>query len=237
MARFRAVVFDLFGTLIETAPFEEYAAMTRRMADVLGMDAEAFHREWLESRPDRINGSIPSLRENFNLIAERLGTPPPSGEAAAKAQAENENYLRPILMRAKPDALDTLAELKRRGLRLGLLSDCYRTTAKLWPQTPMAPYFDAAVFSCEAGHRKPASELYRLISERLGTAPPEILYAGDGGGNEMNGAARAGMTAVLVENALPDAFLPESHHDGASHRVGSLHAILHLVEGETPPGL
>ena len=49
------------------------------------------------------------------------------------------------------------------------------------------------------GFLKPHPETYRVVCERLGIAPPECLYVGDGGDNELTGAAAAGLHPVLLD--------------------------------------
>ena len=79
-----------------------------------------------------------------------------------------------------------------------MLSDCTVELAESWPSLPLAGLVDAAVLSCEVGRRKPDPELFGLIAGRLGVAPGECLYVGDGGGDELTGASGCGMRAVML---------------------------------------
>ena len=72
-----------------------------------------------------------------------------------------------------------LAELKRRGMRLGVLSNKpHLQTVKV-----VREVFGEDVFDCVQGQqegiaRKPSAEVYRLM-EALGVAKEECLYVGD----------------------------------------------------------
>jgi putative hydrolase of the HAD superfamily len=101
----------------------------------------------------------------------------------------------------RPGVLPVLATLRRRNLRLGLISDCSSELAESWPETPFAPLIDAAVFSWREGYRKPDQRLYATVAERLGVTPQQCWFVGDGGSREHRGAAAAGMRPVLVTNA------------------------------------
>ena len=58
---------------------------------------------------------------------------------------------------------------------------------------------DAAIFSCEVGVRKPDARVFRCACEAHGVRPGVCLYVGDGGSNELTGANRLGMDAVLLD--------------------------------------
>ena len=67
------------------------------------------------------------------------------------------------------------------------------------------------------GFLKPHPETYRVACERLGIAPGECLYVGDGGDNELTGAAAAGLHAVLIETvARTDLARLTLNHEGAT---------------------
>src|SRR5206468_3622684 len=96
----------------------------------------------------------------------------------------------------RPGAADVLRTLHHRGLRIGLVSDCSAELPEFFPDLPVAPYVDTAVFSFVTGHRKPAPENYLACCAGLGVEPADCLYVGDGGSNELTGARKIGMRAV-----------------------------------------
>lgn len=101
--------------------------------------------------------------------------------------------------RVEAPLLHTLAEIKRRGLRLGLLSDCAPEDAAPWPASPLAPLFDAAVFSYQVGTAKPDPACYHIVCARLGVPPAQALFVGDGAHDELAGAAHAGLVPYRAE--------------------------------------
>jgi putative hydrolase of the HAD superfamily len=104
---------------------------------------------------------------------------------------------RPML-RPRPGAVDTLRELRRRGYRLGLITVCSDDVVDLWEETPFAGLFDSTVFSCAVGLRKPDPRIYRLALDELGVEAQDAIFVGDGANDELAGAERAGMRAVLI---------------------------------------
>jgi putative hydrolase of the HAD superfamily len=101
-------------------------------------------------------------------------------------------------LQPRPDALETLAELRRRGHLLGLISVCSQDVPHVWDETPFAGALDEVVFSCDVGVSKPDPRIYEIACERLGVAPAGCVFVGDGANDELPGAERAGMTALQL---------------------------------------
>lgn len=98
----------------------------------------------------------------------------------------------------RSDALETLAELRRRGHLLGLISVCSEEVSHVWDETPFGGTMDETIFSCDVGISKPDRRIYEIACERLGVEPVECLFVGDGANDELPGAERVGMTAVQL---------------------------------------
>src|SRR6185437_12551140 len=99
----------------------------------------------------------------------------------------------------EPTALAVLRQLRNYyALKTCVVSDCSPELPQIWKETPFAPMFDAAVFSCEVGVRKPNPKIYLEACGRLGVEPDECLFVGDGGSGELTGAAALGMNAVRL---------------------------------------
>ena len=92
----------------------------------------------------------------------------------------------------------TLAELRRRGHELGLISVCSQDVPQRLGRDPLGGEFDATVFSCDVGVSKPDPRIYEIACERLAVEPADCLFVGDGANDELPGAERAGMTALQL---------------------------------------
>ena len=95
-----------------------------------------------------------------------------------------------------PGILPMLSGLKAQGIRIGLITNCFSEEAKLIRESALFEYFDAPCLSWELGVRKPDPAIYRTCLRRLGIAPEECLYVGDGGSQELEAARALGMQAV-----------------------------------------
>jgi putative hydrolase of the HAD superfamily len=123
---------------------------------------------------------------------------------------------------------DTLNELRARGVKVGLISNCTEEVAELWPETDFARLFDFAVFSATAGLAKPDAAIYRLAARGLGVEPSDCLFVGDGANDELRGARDVGMTPVLIHRDAQEPYWEEVRNwDGL--RITSIPQVLDLV--------
>jgi putative hydrolase of the HAD superfamily len=188
----RAIVFDLFETLITESGVR--AAGVSSSASLFGCEREPFRREWKLLRPAVVLGRL-SFREALKEIAARIG-------GRTDDTALWQVYEDRIRVKAVPfgeiddEIIAMLDQLRRRGLRLGIISNCFAEDVTAWPRSALASHTDAAVFSFEAGLAKPDPEIYREAMRRLDVDPSDAWYVGDGADDELSGAAHAGMRAL-----------------------------------------
>lgn len=218
--RFRAVVFDLWNTLVpwDTAGAEP---MYVRMGALVGVDGPAFSDAWGATTNAR--WTTP-LAAGIEEVCRALAVEKADVEALGRLRLEGTR----ALFRPRDDAVPTLRELRSRGHSIGLVSNCGGDIPELWSQTPLAPYVDAPVFSCSVAAVKPEARIYQAVCERLAVDAQECLYVGDGGDDELAGAERVGMTAVQLR---ADGGEPPTSSARAwqGRAIGSLSEVLELV--------
>jgi putative hydrolase of the HAD superfamily len=118
-----------------------------------------------------------------------------------------------------PEAPPLLRELRRRGIRVGVLSNT------LWPRSAHERCFvrdqvidliDGAVYSSEIPWVKPHPEAFRAAMAAVGEDDPaSCVFVGDRPYDDVHGAKGVGMRAVLIRNgdvpsydaAVPDAII------------------------------
>jgi putative hydrolase of the HAD superfamily len=189
----KAVIFDLWDTLVDW-PVDEAQALNRGLAERIGLSDEEFARRW---QAHYIFSQTNPLGELFRAI----GVPEEHVETHISARHE---FARQAL-RPREGAVATLKELRRRGIRLGLISMCSEDVPIIWPETELAGLFDAETFSATTGLKKPDAEIYLATAVSLDVPPEECFFVGDGANDELAGAARAGLTPVLMATgAEPD---------------------------------
>jgi len=78
-----------------------------------------------------------------------------------------------------PDALNVLAVLKEKGVKLGIVSNNYKTIHKTLSEFGLSTFFDCIVISKEVGLQKPNPEIILLACKLCGVEPSQAIYVGD----------------------------------------------------------
>jgi putative hydrolase of the HAD superfamily len=197
MPRYRAVLFDFFGTLTRSVQRGSAHAVT---AELLGCPPETLTEVLDRTYYRRATGRLGTAEATMRWVCAQAGVHP-SDEAVRDAVASRHRAVRADT-RLRAEAVPVLATLRQRGVRTGLISDCTHELPEFLPQLAIAPLLDVRVFSVQVGRCKPDPALYLAACQRLGLDPADCLYVGDGGSQELTGARRAGLTAVRL--AAPD---------------------------------
>jgi putative hydrolase of the HAD superfamily len=230
---YRAVLFDFFGTLTQAVRRGPAHATIARQ---LGCAPDAFTAMLDSTFQARARGTYGSSMQALRCISSALGARPGTRQLRVAA------FARVMAVRAdtrlRAEAVPVLRAVRARGLRTGLVSDCTHELPKFLPSLPVAALLDTCVYSVEVGACKPEPAIYLTACQRLGVAPEECLYIGDGGGAELTGAQALGMDAVRL--AAPDlvhhlVFDPD--HGWTGPEVGRLSEALHLLDRDRYPVL
>jgi len=166
--KYEAVIFDIFGTLVDIFSLEEYRVFLDDLCAVLGVSPEAFMSRWDETADERALGRVP-VAEQLRALCRELGADvtPAQLEQAVEVRVD---FVRGAL-EPRADAVETLTRLKAAGHKIGVISDCSEEVVVAWPDTPLAPLVDEAVLSAAVGLKKPDRRVYELACERLGVEP------------------------------------------------------------------
>lgn len=230
MTRFKAVIFDLYGTLIDELMHPEanrlvYVRTRNEMADMLGVDRVGFAKGLKDSLFQLMVGGFPSTQAALLDICEKLGAKP-GDERIEVCVNHRLEYVRRSLS-PRPGVVETVSALRDRGNRVGLISNTLEEVPLLWDSTPFTPMFDVALLSFAVGMAKPDPRIYALAAERLGVDAMDCLYVGDGSDGELSGAEQAGMTAVLMRAPYDQADGDRQGWDG--RRISGIGEVLGLV--------
>lgn len=193
----RAVIFDLFGTLVHITPLADSDNGLKQMASVLLARHEDFATSWHSMFTERMTGTFKNYQDCIRHVCADLNVlvDEEQIELAAKTRFD---MTRNELMTLHEGALDVLSHLRAKGYKTGLLSNCSFEVTRIWGETRLAPLIDVAVFSCSAGMMKPDPPIYGLVTEQLNVKPQDCLYVADGIGRELAVATQIGMDAVQI---------------------------------------
>ena len=186
-----AVLFDLYETLVSELNVPVRRASS--LATQLGVDEVAYKREWKSLRREILLGHY-TFHEALAQIRDKLGSrvdPAVLEQLRAERVAEKTAVLR----RVEPEVLTAVGELRRRGVKLALVTNCLPEDVKGWERSPLHSFFHVTVFSHAAGLMKPDPAIYITTCRELDVSPKHALFVGDGA-DEVAGARAAGLEAV-----------------------------------------
>lgn len=224
-----ACVFDAYGTLLDvnSAVSEASAVLGHARAGELSAlwRRKQLEYTWLRSMMRRHASFARVTADALSYSLATLGIAEPGLERDLLTA-----YRR---LAAYPEVPGMLRTLRERGVRTAILSngDADMLSEGL-AHAGLADGFDMVLSVAEVGVFKPASEVYRLATERLGLPPGDIHFM-SANGWDVHGAAAFGFRTVWVNRArLPDERLPGT----AIAALDDLTALPDLVSSDLATG-
>ena len=202
------------------------------LAPEFGCAREAFRAQWKTRRPAVTAGRL-SFRQALSDIAIALGGRTDDAMLQRICDDRVRAKARPFAQ-IDPDVLTTIDRLRRRGIALGVISNCFAEDVAAWPQCAVAARFDCTLFSFEIGLAKPDPAIYLEATRRLGVSASETWFIGDGQDDELPGAERAGLRSFQATW-----FLKRWSHfrepPGSASTLSRVEEVLPLVEQSLAP--
>ncbi len=211
----KAVIFDLFGTVVANLDPPRLVAAIDAIAGELGAPPDLFREAWSETFRHRMDGRLQDGEDQFRDILDSLGV------ASTATQRRAASEIRRDFMRAalapKKHAIDCLEELRRQGFKIGMATDCSSETPDLLCETELGSHFEVIASSAHLRVTKPDPRMYDHVLTGLGVSGSDCIYVGDGNSEELVGAKRHGMLTVWVDNGdqqhWRERFVPEGDHE------------------------
>ncbi len=190
VARWDAVVFDLDGTLVDTAP-DLHAHLNEMLAD-LGRPGFALD----DVRPMIGDGARMLLRRGLDASG---GMPAGVDLEALFAEFLRRYTARPLRFGASFDGVEaTLEGLARAGTKLGVCTNKPQApTDRLLAALGLARHFAVVIGGDSLSVRKPEPGHLLAVLERLGARPERAVLVGDSA-NDVSAAAATGIPCILV---------------------------------------
>lgn len=208
--RYRAVVFDMDGLLLDTETLWHEA------------EVELFERHGAEfTWDDKLAVMGTSFAVTAAYFADRLGTSREQGDALVAEMIELMYERVQRAVQARPGAVELLNGLREiNDVRLGLASNSPRRLVDAaLASAGMTDGFDAIVTSDDVEHAKPAPDIYLLVCERLGVPPSSALALED-----TESGVAAAKAAGLVCIGVPQ--FAETDVSAADRVIDSLEELL-----------
>lgn len=224
----RAVLFDMGSTLLEfeNQPWEDlirqgieavykglhaHGAVLPTSQEFYQVFRESYRETWRQAEQSLLEMQIRLLLQE---TAQGLGLLLTEAMLLDLVRAHYGPVSSQVTIYA--DTIDTLVEVRRRGMKVGLVSNT------VWPgalhkedleRFGILELFDHVLFSADLGVRKPHPQIFQAALDALNVAPHEAVFVGDRVPEDVDGAMRVGMRGVWKErpdrerlpHVIPDA--------------------------------
>lgn len=201
----RAVFFDVDFTLIEPGPmFRADGYQTFCTRHGIAVDPGRF-ADAVSSAAKLLDGpeDAPYDAEVFvaytRHIIERMG-----GHGAALDACAREIYAEWAgnhHFDLYEDVAGALSDLARSDIRIGLISNSHRCLVSFQSHFELRHLVSGAVSSSEHGYLKPHRSIFEAAMRIVNVGPSDSVMVGDSVRQDIEGALRAGMGAVLIHRS------------------------------------
>ncbi|MCW9034707.1 MAG: HAD-IA family hydrolase [Rhodospirillales bacterium] len=190
MSRFKAVIFDLDGTLVDSAA--DLCAATNEVLKLNG-------RRTIEVSDVRQmvgDGAAVLIQRAFDLT----GSPCPESDLPKLTEVFINFYDGKGAVKTIPyeGVMEVLEKLKADGLKLAVCTNKPQgPTDGILEELKMAPYFQSVIGGDTLPFRKPDGRHVEAVVRELGVTKEETLFVGDSP-NDVQAAQNANLTVVAV---------------------------------------
>jgi len=232
----KTIFFDSAGTLVEVPP---YSRVWHRIMGDLGLDMSLHRVEVGVRYADSTYGKrylsyAGRTREYWtSYLGFLLAKLKVEGNQSELAEEICERFQQRPWSNPYPETKGVLRALKRRGFKLGVISNATDDVTNRLEHVGLAEYFDSFTYSQEAKAEKPHPRIFRLALERAGCKPIEAVHVGDSYDQDVLGAKKVGMQPILVDRQ-------EKTHTNDCPSISNLQGIQKLIrllredQDETP---
>ena len=220
---FKAVIFDLDNTLIDFMTMKKIscdAALTSMIGAGLNVDKSAATKE-LFSLYDKFGLEDKSIFQRFlKKLTGKIDYEILASGIVAYRRVRT-GFLEPY-----PHVPEVLFELKKRGVKLAIVSDAPRL--KAWIRLvsmKINHLFDVVVTYEDTKEFKPSTKPFRVAFRKLKLKAVQCLMVGDRPERDIKGAKKLGMLTCFARYGNPKA-----DGMGADYEINDIKELLEIVE-------
>jgi len=223
----KTVLLDAGGVLLDL----DYAYL-RRLVEARQVEVDEQQLARLEAmarleihRQVSAGGRVSDAwRDYFHIILNQVGLPADTRGAIIDAlwEAHQRVGLWTIPIDGGPE---TVGELKRRGYRLGVVSNAEGRVEQDLEAAGYRGLLETVVDSHVVGVEKPDPEIFGIALRRLDARPESTIFIGDVPAVDVDGARAAGVTPILVDRH-------ELYPEAEVLRLGSIRELPALLDGQ-----
>ena len=201
---FDVVLLDLYDTIV----WSEWGKLRDLIAARLGLETSQLTRAFENTRPARGVGTHPDAEGDVAAVLVAAGVDPDPVLIEELVDLERTELDHGV--HVYEDVYSTLRELRSRGVKTGLVSNCSHSTRPVVDRLGLEEAFDEVFLSYEVGSMKPDAAIYRAALERCDGVPAARVVFVDDQPAYCDGGAAVGFATRLI--IRPNEDVPADTH-------------------------
>ena len=239
---YKAVVFDLYGTLLDIRTDEDAKSLWQRLAYYYSAQGAVYAPETLQAsylqyveealekvRQKGIDSPECNLLKVFKRLFKAKGIKPSKrilDEAALLFRFMSLEYVLPY-----PGAFELLEMIKSQHVKLILLSNAQAAfTMTELKATGIKPYFDSIYLSSDYKMSKPFPGFYTMMLEKEGLEAKDCLFIGNDHRTDIAGANSVGMDSLYLHTNCSPNEVPNELASIWRVDSGDLFEVIQLIQ-------
>ncbi len=210
--KYRNIVFDLYGTLIDIRTDEKDPAFWEKVAQYYRKEGAVYTAKEIQKsylslvEKEKKKAADPhypeiDLRNVFSALYRQKGILP--SERLIAQTAEHFRLSSLLRFGVYPGVKELLVFLHEQGCRLFLLSNAQRCfTMKELALSGLDEQFEKIFLSSDRGCCKPSPKFFEILIRECGIAPEETLMIGNDWLADMQGAYAAGFSGIYIHQPI-----------------------------------
>jgi beta-phosphoglucomutase len=197
----RGVLFDLDGVIVDTLHYHYLA--WKHMFEKHGGSPVSEQTVLLhEGR---------NSREILPILMKETGVTIPETRQAAFIEEKRAYYRSIVHVTQYPGAFEAIDELRRRGLKVALVTACALKNMQHSLNSEQQAHFDFIITGDEVAQAKPFPDPYLTAARQLGLRPEECIVV-ENAPLGIEAARNAGMPCVAIETTLGKEYLASADY-------------------------
>jgi putative hydrolase of the HAD superfamily len=187
-----AALLDLYDTAVRS----HWGRLSEGIAEGIGITTAQLFQGYERTRSARAVGTFGSREGDMRAVIEASGAEA-TPELLERLLALEEDFAG-WGVELWEDTVPVVSELRRRGVRTALVSNCSHATRPIVDRLGLGDVFDEVLLSFEVRAHKPDPEIYLEGLRRLGGIAPERAVFVDDQATYCDGAAAVGLDPYLI---------------------------------------
>jgi len=230
MRKTKVVFFDAGGTLFR--PYPSVGHVYAKVADAHGVHVDPahvdqiFHEKWHERNGASTLAGISSEKIErewwYGLVRDVFGNLGEFKDFDGFFRELFDLFARAECWRLFDDTVPVLEDLKKKGYRLGIISNWDHRLFTIVEQLGLTSYFETVTASSAVGSAKPGKRIFEAALEAMKAEAGHSVHIGDSLEDDYHGASHAGLSAVLLDRH------GKAYNDVV--RIESLHQLSNILK-------